>query len=322
MAVPRNVARGHDDRDSGPTWARPRPRSGPPPKRPGRRRSPTRRAWRRARRRGVTAWQRRSPTCGERQACRKFPPEPARPPPAAGPRSPAQRTPDRAQRAAVQLDGVARDNQPVTAARLPGARANVESGRIRPAPRSSTQTETWLPLMRPVTVTGPRPCSTAFATRLSSACVSRIGYPVNARHPARQSSATCRDPRDSDTFQASTTRPATSSRSTNSRVRGRPGRGRHGPPRGHWRPRAHDRIRGAAPRRATARTFQERARAGTAQRRSRSARRAARGSKGDGTQAADQAAAPEDLHRGGTCRGPRRKQSDRLDHQSERSVSR
>ena len=96
-----------------------------------------------ARRRGVTARRRRSPTCGERQACRTL--RTGAGPAPAGSRTSIpepQRTPDVAQRAAVQLDGVACDDQTVTAARLPGARAHVEerpaSGR---APRSSTQTD-------------------------------------------------------------------------------------------------------------------------------------------------------------------------------------
>ena len=170
---------------------RSRPRSGPLPTRPGRRRAPTRRAWRPrggAPSRGGGAGAGPAGN-GRRAGCAHRSRTAARRQADLDPR--AERAPDPTQRAAVQLDGVACDDQTVTAARLPRARADIEeraaSGRPRGRARRPRRDS---PLMRPVTVTGPRPCSTAFATRLSSACVRRMAYPCTCVAPARQSRAT------------------------------------------------------------------------------------------------------------------------------------
>ena len=79
-----------------------------------------------ARRRGVTGRRRRSPTCGDSRCAGRGHRSRIGPrrEPDLDPR--AEWTPDRTQGAAVQLHGVARDDQTMTAARLPGARANVE----------------------------------------------------------------------------------------------------------------------------------------------------------------------------------------------------
>ena len=221
------------------------------------------------------------PAGNSRRAGRRAP-EPDRPPPAAGPRSPSQTDPGpyAACRRATRRRGARRpDRDRGAPARSAGGRRR--AGRIRPAPRSSTQTETWLPLMRPVDGHG----ATAVLDGICDQVVERLRE--SHRHTRARASRR----------RASRARPAgrrqAATRSTRRRLvprppGGRPTRGagrtgpatRRAPPRGLWQPTARGRIRGAGPRRAIGQTFPKAARAGTAQRRSRSARRAARGSTG------------------------------------------
>ena len=211
MMLPRGMSRArHDDRARA---ARPetrrRPRSDPPRKPPARRRPPTRRASRRrggAASRGGGAGAR---PARDRRRARRARRSRAGPPPAAGPRSPNPTDPGPCRSVPpCSLDGVACDRPD----RDRGAPARSAGGTSTSGPH---QTGPAVEYRRPRRAAAhaarhghrARPCSTAFATRLSSAWASRIGISA-ARAPRRRASRArpAGAPSGIDTFQASTTR--------------------------------------------------------------------------------------------------------------------
>ena len=215
----------------------------------------------------------------------------------------AQRTPDRAQRAAVQLDGVARDNQPVTAARLPGARANVEKRAHQACPAIEHADRYLAATHAPRDGHGATSVLHGICNQIVERLRESHWIPVNARHtgapierdlPRSQGQRhvpsihdPSRDVLEVDQLRCGADRAGGTPRATSRSLATESARSYP------WSS-ASTRDRSDVPEGRSSRD--------SAAPIAVSAPRSS-WSKGDGTQAADQAAAPEDLHRGGTCRG-------------------